>query len=187
MYFSEPREVTLNRKYSISIWGKKTSQIQVHTPSIKSKSEVTMTPSTDGNILTAERTPRMEGPLIKLSGSCSKQGYLYLWVWPVLDSSFPITVTVWLQAALQLYLCAVLYRETLPPQKRERPLSLIKSWFCFKIKSLGGQPSCLSKPLSPSHITLKRFPLRSSKVGQVKIAGTIHLVKSIYEAISTCA
>lgn len=94
MYFSEPREVTLNRKYSISIWGKKTSQIQVHTPSTKSKSEVTMTPSTDGNILTAERTHRMEGLLIKLSGSCSKQGYLYLWVWPVLDSSFPVTVTV---------------------------------------------------------------------------------------------
>lgn len=60
--------------------GKKTSQIQVHTPSIKSTSEVTMTPSTDGDILTAERTHRMEGPLIKLSGSCSEQGYLSLWV-----------------------------------------------------------------------------------------------------------
>lgn len=183
MYFSEPREVTLNRKYSISIWGKKTSQIQVHTPSIKSKSEVTMTPSTDGDILTAERTHRMEGLLIKLSGSCSKQGYLYLWVWPVLDSSFPVTVTGHLTT---VPVCRTLSWDS-SPQKREWHLSLIKSWFCFKIKSLGGQPSRLSKPLSPSHITLKRFPLRSSKVEQVKIAGTIHLVKSIYEAISTCA
>lgn len=154
------------RKYSISIRGeKKPSQIQAHTPSIKSKSEMTMTPSTDSNILTVGRTHGMEGPLIKLS--CTRDttqdpalsrdtrtygcDLFYRLCFP--DHSVTIghltTVPV---------CCSLQWDSSPPPPEKGVMPEPYKKLFLLQNKSPGGQSSHLSKPLLSSHITWKHFP-----------------------------